>query len=40
VTWSAADAVVIVVGLALLVLVGDWLKRWAAGHEDQGDDDE
>ena len=32
-------AVVVVVGLALLALVGDWLKRWAAGVEDRGDGD-
>ena len=31
-------AVVVVVGLALLVLISDWLKRRAAGHDDQGDD--
>ena len=31
-------AVVVVIGLALLALVGDWLKRWAASHDDQGDD--
>ena len=39
-TWSAADAVVIVVALAVMVLIGDWLRCWAAGVEDQGDDDD
>ena len=38
-TWSGCDAVVIIIGLAILALIGDWLDRLAAGVEDQGDDD-
>ena len=34
-----AAAVVVVVGLAVMALIGDWLRRWAAGHDDQGDGD-
>jgi hypothetical protein len=38
VSLSVADALVVVIGPALLALVGDWLKRWAADHQDDRGD--
>ncbi len=37
-TWTAGDAIVIIISLAIASLIGGWLQRWAARQDGQVDD--